>query len=154
MRIWFGEEKEGLAKGVSTLFIQSQPGTHLNEQTIENLAKDMNVKRLYFGAGKIELCNDFNVLLNLNKKAFIIILETTQPDKIPMKVKSKLQIIYRIEPLQLKKLYLIEQQTLLKLEDKNLVVIFPFNHGHFTMLNDHEKNTKMFEGDVLVYEDS
>jgi len=54
MKIWVGEEKEGIHKCLKTLFIK---GKAITFKEIEEVINNFEIKQLYFGAG---VCSDIN----------------------------------------------------------------------------------------------
>lgn len=55
IRIWVGQEQEGKCVGKKTLFVETQELTIQYIKEILRCAKMHNTKRVYLGAGKIEL---------------------------------------------------------------------------------------------------
>ena len=76
MRIWYGPEMEGRHAGVPTLFIES-PELVNSEDVLERI-KSSPIKRLYFGAGKVDItCLAKNYFQPFLDKGYDIIAEVS-----------------------------------------------------------------------------
>ena len=86
LKIWYGPEMEGSAKGLNTLFICSDESVDVNTFSSYLEDKSLNISRIYLGAGRVEFCGflnseqyiDFFKLCSENH--IHVILETTQAD--------------------------------------------------------------------------
>lgn len=149
MRVWLGVEME-LAMNYPTLFIETSTLTMLQIKKILELSKNTGISRLYFGAGKIEF-TDFERLKlfsqqNFYKHNYIIIVETTSPEKVP----KEYQIVYRIEPKLQEDL---NPNTIIKIETLNNIATSPLKDMFNITLETLNKNKRMYLGDKLLWSD-
>lgn len=79
IRIWKGIEREGLEKGVQTLFVEAPRLVAPFAQIISNIAEREGIQRIYCGAGKMDveyIAPSF--FLNLSPKIKKVVFETTE----------------------------------------------------------------------------
>lgn len=143
MRIWKGTEKE-LNMKYPTLFIETVKLTMKQLEKILEISKRTHIKRLYFGAGKVEF-EDFEDL-KLLPKNFSILVETTHPEKVP----SEYPVVYRIE---LPKYEELGKNIIVKVETTKNVSTVKLG-GMFTVgLETLNQKTLMYDTDELLWED-
>lgn len=139
MRIWKGLEQEmGLYKGQEMLFVE---GKKINIDIVLSFANKTKINYLYFGAGKVEF-NDFKKIQNLPVE-FIILIETTHPEKIPKDLKCT--VIYRIESPKL------NSDTVIKVESEKTTATVHLMQMYTRNLTYLDLKTMMYNTDELLY---
>ncbi len=89
--LWAGKEKEGIFKGIKTLFIGS-PNITFNH--IKKYIKEYKISQLYFGAGMCSVINKNLIFQCLRKIKYILI--TTEVDINELHKYKDLLLISRI----------------------------------------------------------
>ena len=149
MKIWKGTEKE-LDMKYRTLFIQTSNLTMKQFEKILEISKKTNIKRLYFGAGKIEF-EDFEKLKllphsNVEHNDFSILIETAYPEEVP----KEYQIVYRVE---LPKYEELRKSTIIKVETRKKVSTVKLSEMFTVGLDTLNQKTLMYNTDELLWED-
>lgn len=141
MRIWKGIEQEiGIYKGQEMLFIE---GVKVNINKVLQIANQTKIYYLYFGAGKVEF-TDFDKIKNLSS-GFIILIETTHPEKIPKDLRCT--VVYRIENPEL------NRNTILKVEDEHTTATIHLMQMYIKNLTYLNPKTMRYNTDELLWED-
>ena len=113
MKIWVGPEMEGSKKHIKTIFIKS---THVDGMKILEVLHhhlDSNVKRIYLGAGKVDVTSEQNLKL-LSKYCIIHNIELVTECSIdgyknlPQEIKDRTNLIIRFDVPELKYLSLLD----------------------------------------------
>ena len=142
MRIWKGKEKEvAIFKETEMLFIQ---GETVDIQKVLEIARENNIRQLYFGAGKTEF-KDFGKLGLVPKSRYIIIIETTKPNKVPLN--SRFTVIQRFEPK------IIFPKSIIKIETTFRILTIQSEQLHKTYKSCLDVETLMYDSDELLWED-
>ncbi len=80
MRIWIGQEQEGIEVGIETIFVESKTITTDLFSIIFNAIDKYNVKRVYLGAGRVDCVyvdNAYMFVEECKKRNVQIVQETS-----------------------------------------------------------------------------
>lgn len=144
-KIWVGPEREGLDKGILTMFVKSEyPGVG-----VINYLSDSRCKRLYLGAGREDVKEFSNELINYCiDEGIKIVVETTPPGlkNIPKEILNLLIVILRIELTEAEQLV---AQDHIKIDTFQTVYMSEVKSMIKTGLDDLHGD--MFGSDVLIF---
>lgn len=147
IKIWKGPEMEGPNKGIVTLFVMTRKITYKYFNTIQAFIKKHNIKRVYFGAGKLDVYQDISGIVKFIKSEGV---------KVVIEVSYKHFIKNRYDYSQFDEVILrcdFEHKhldnLLPKYEQGNTVIMFS-NDKHITNLDTLSNN--IYEGvDEILY---
>ena len=78
MKIWKGPEMEGKDKGILTLFFKTSSPDDDLDKILETIQKHPECRRLYFGAGKLDVTHYvISLFYHIRANDYTIIFETT-----------------------------------------------------------------------------
>ena len=99
MRIWKGIEREGKSKGILTLFIEASILCQDDIEKIDTIASKNDLKRLYFGAGRIDWEKEsLSLVKKLCDKGYSVTIECSYSNYYNNKVLLNFkEIIVRID---------------------------------------------------------
>lgn len=151
MRIWIGEEQEGMFKGIPTLFVET---THLWNDKQELVFKSLekhNIKRVYLGAGRtdcifIENCSKFvarcyglgiEIIQEMSiTNAFLLYPEVAEEAEVILTIRQK-NIPYIKNPT-------------FKIDDYVDAIVFQ-NIGMTSIRNLHDVNDNIYADDIIIF---
>lgn len=145
MRIWIGEEQEGKEKSKKTLFVESVALLEHDLYLIKDIAKKRNTRRIYLGAGKVDveyLYEDWRTVLS----DFDIIMETSYTNYlkpvIPKMFSTCESIIIRMDIPK------VSDNISAKIDDTKEVAVFTDK----VKTDISTVNKGMYFNDTIIYE--
>jgi len=150
MKMWIGDEQEGVLKGMHTLFIGTpQISLHDIEEAIEKYSPT----QLYFGAGG---CTDINVelvkLVRELRPSRVITLEIHIDDlhKYDKDFLFNSNVIVTIDAKDNVEVFrkMLKTTTQIKIQDKNGALVAPINDSEYTDFKELEG--KKYKDDRVI----
>ena len=151
MKVWVGNEREGVFCGVKTLFVGSN---EVKFKRIKELIDEHNVRQIYFGAGKCTPIN-YKVVRKCLSTLNIYVTAEVSIDKlndVPNDVIKFLQLIITVNHKNFKLLNNTNKMaTQIKLqagEGKDKLIITPLSY--FEETDTKHLKGKIYKGDEVI----